>query len=133
MSSYFDGLSREIAEVFSRTRDQQVILDEVRAVEERLFQDVTRLTGDREFPDDLRQQALGILACRAIYQPEGVPVPQKAVEYLLCVGISPAVEGLHDLFHTVARRRHVTRFGALSDHPQFDVERRDEHDSEMRS
>lgn len=133
MSSYFDALAREVREIADRKPPTSILLEEVKVVEERLYHDVTAITGDREFPDDLRQKAMGILAVHSIYQPRLVPIPAKAVEWILACGYSRAIERMHDLFHEVASRRIETRFGKLSDHPKFDAERRNDHDEEAQS
>lgn len=131
MSSYFDALSREVAEAFEIEDDDQLV-ETVRNIEARLYRDVTYLTGDREFPDDLREKAMNVLAIQSIYCPGDFPEPQKAMRRILGrVGYSRAVEDMHELFHELARRRLPTRFCvALSDSPTHMALLRDEHDSE---
>jgi len=128
MSSYFDEKAREVAQAFEDADDEQGFLLRLVDIERRVYNDVTMLTGDREFPEDIREKALGILATKAVYQPSRLPVPEKALEYATSIGVSRAVEDLHDLFHELAGRRIETRFGRLSDQPVFDRERRDEQD-----
>lgn len=49
MSSYFDALSREVAEAALDTSDDD-FLDALAAIECRLFREVAAATGDREAP-----------------------------------------------------------------------------------
>lgn len=130
MSSYFDALSREVSEAADRFgfEDTEQFLAEVVAIEERMYQDVVLVTGDREFPDDLREKILGVLATVAVYQPGRVPMPSRARELVTRTRYSRAIEDVHDLFHEVARRRIETRFGILSDNPPSILALRDEHD-----
>lgn len=130
MSSYFDALAREVAEAHATADTPEACLEAVQAIEARLYQDVTQVTGDREFPDDLRERMLGVLAVKAVYQPGALPVPEKARRWVVECGSSRAVEDLHDLFHELARRRLVTRFGLLGDHPPSILARREEFDTE---
>lgn len=128
MTSYFDALSAEIAQ---GPEDPKQYLEHVREIEGRAWATITALTGDREFPDDLREQILGAFAVHGVWQPKGCIPNEKAEARILEHGCySRLIEKLHDLFHDVARRRHETRFGRLSDHPAFDLARRDDHDEE---
>jgi hypothetical protein len=128
MSSYFDDKSREISAAHE-VDDFEERLAAVQAVEEELFRDVTAITGDREFPDDLRERMLAVLAVRAVYQPGNLPVPEKALSHVTHqTGFSRAVEDLHDLHHELASRRLRTRFGVLSDSPALNRALRDDHD-----
>ena len=129
MSSYFDALSREIAELADQDRGDEEFIFEVIKVEERLYADVTAITGDREFPDDLREKIMGVFAVWGIYQPGKLPISSKAEQFLLFSKCSEAVESIHELFHDLARRRIQTRFGLLSDNPTQIALLREEHDN----
>lgn len=120
MSSYFDQLAREL-------RDGE---RDVHDIERQLYCDVTYITGDRQFPADLRERAMGLLACNCLFRIDEIDPPQAAVRYFTIAGGSRALEELHELFHEVARRRVVTRFGLLSDDPRYDGVRRDDHDQD---
>lgn len=133
MSSYFDAMAREILEADESRPGNEEFLAAVIAVEERLWREVTRVTGDREFPNDLREKVLGEFARHAVYQPEGVPMPWKAREFVLSLRCSRVLEHVHELFHDVARRRITTRFGRLSDSPTQILALREEYDQERSS
>jgi hypothetical protein len=125
MSSYFDALTREVSD---GPQEPEAFIEHVRAIEGRVYATITQLTGDREFPDDLRERILGLFATQGVYQPGSLPTPAKAIERALGLHYSRLIEDLHEAFHQVAQRRHETRFGRLSDHPAFDLARRDEVD-----
>lgn len=121
MTGYFDTAEREAAEAA-----RAFGLDAVALVEERVIADVNLITGDREFPDDLRERIQGCIAvCRAKC-PSGIPT--KGERYVEMVKRSKLLGELHSLFHEVARRRVRTRFGFLSDNPRASVVARDDHD-----
>lgn len=128
MSSYFDAMSREVAQAAEDAEQNAVFLTALIDIEERLFREVTAITGDREFPEDLREKMLGVLVMQAVYQPGRLSMPRKAVERALCCQSSRAVEDMHDLFHELARRRVETRFGRWNDSPTYNAALRDDHD-----
>ncbi len=125
MSSYFDALAREVAEL---PEDDALFIEGVKQIEDRLFHDVSYITGDREFPEKFREQAMTILACKRM-EVAGI-LNVRVRDYVLAVRSSRAVEDMHNLFHEVARSRTETRFGLLSDSPTGDAARRDEHDED---
>jgi len=118
MSSYWDTASREIAG--SET------VDEAKGIEERVIDEVLQVTGDREFPDDHRTEILGIIAVRRI-DPIGGDSKNRSREWFQSSQISRMIEDLHDAFHELARPRHETRFGPLSDNVNSNLFRRDAH------
>jgi hypothetical protein len=128
MSSYFDDKNRKVAEAFQNNGLDE-FLKELKEIEAEVYADVTLLTGDPEFPDDMREKIMQVLAVAGVYQPEGLSAPERAVDWAIAIGSSRMIEALHDLFHEVAGRRVETRFGLLSDNPRFDRERRDEEDA----
>ena len=135
MSSYFDQLSREVRDAADQHVEEStdnLFLDAVQAIEERMYRDVTQVTGDREFPEDLREQILTALAVHGIYQPGFVPVPERARQTTLVTGISNAIEEVHSLFHEVARRGIDTRFGRLSDSPTHILALREDYEETLR-
>jgi hypothetical protein len=117
MTSFFDEWARDHCEC--------QFLDDAKAVEAPLLAIVNLATGDREFPDDLREKAQGIIACWALSIPNPSP---KAIELFRVTGGSRACDDLHSLFHEVGSRRVDTRFGLLSDSPSQIVVLRDDHD-----
>ncbi len=129
MSSYFDERARQVAETADADDgDDGVFLLGVICIEAPMIDQVNLVTGDREFPDDLRQRIQGAIATKAVGAWHGVKPLQRTVDRALRCRTSLLVEELHDLFHEVARRRRHTRFGYLSDSPEDILARRDEHD-----
>lgn len=126
MSSYFDAIQRDIHEARAKENDAE-FRETLIAADARLFRDVTRVTGDVEFPDDLREKMLGVLAVYGCWQPGDVR-NEKAIEYGMAVSFSRAADKLHELFHELARRQVKTRFGLLSDSPTQIAVLRDDHD-----
>ncbi len=118
MSSYFDNAQR------MARRSYQFLLE----AEEQVFKDVVAITGDREFPYDLREKILGAMAVGFVYQVGDAPVPTIPEYAARNMGYSAGIEQVHDLFHELARRRIKTRFGVLSDSPTQMVKLRGEHD-----
>jgi hypothetical protein len=129
MSSYFDALSREAAVAADGIDDDEAFFNEIVDIDRRLYEDVSAITGDREFPDDLRHAMLGAFAVHSVFQPGNVPVPKKARMRVLAYRGSRVVEAMHDLFHELARRRIQTRFGLLNDSPSYMLVLREDHDS----
>jgi len=131
MSSYFDDKTYRV----SRASDEAGkcgadFIAAVVIIEQEVIRDVTLVAGDREFPDDLREKAMSIIANWHVGKQNGLEPVQKAVEYATFMQMSELVEKMHTLFHEVASRRIMTRFGRLSDNPPDILARRDEHDSE---
>lgn len=121
MSSYFDEAQREVADDFSS----------IAAVEKRVIRDVLLVTGDREFPDDLREAIVGEIA---VYRYEtfndDLP-PTRGHDMDEVSRMSHLIERLHERFHELARRGIVTRFGRLSDRPSGILAAREEYEKEM--
>lgn len=130
MSSYFDSMSRRVAEARDKFPQDHEFLAAIILIEADLFDDVVKITGDREFPDDLRENMLGVLAVKGVYQPGNLIPSTTAIVRVLRSRDSRAVDDLHDLFHSLARRRIETRFGFLFDDPVGMAKLRDEHDAE---
>ena len=120
MSSYFDTAQRA-----ARRSYRDLML-----AEEQVYRDVVLITGDREFPDDLREKILGVMACGFVYQTGSLPTPHQADRMAREMGYSAGIEKVHELFHELARRRVRTRFGILCDSPTQMRMLRDEHDEE---
>src|SRR3546814_13072141 len=66
--AYWDALRREVHEASSLSNDDFV--EVVIEIEARVISAVSLTTGDREFPDDLRQQIQGIIAVHAVRSEE---------------------------------------------------------------
>ena len=131
MTSYFDDAERAVHDIF---RKRPGVMDEeylflVAQIEEPVVQAVLLNTGDREFPDDLRQKILGIIATQAIYQHAGLKPVDEARRYTLACRTSGLLSALHSAFHTLAGRRLRPRFGFWTDSPSQNLVSRDDHDS----
>lgn len=130
MSSYFDNLSRQVSEVPRDPADG--FISGVATIERSMIDTIVLVAGDREFPHDLREKIMSAIAKWHVGTYAGLEPSPKAIEYVSSLSMSELVERMHSLFHDVASRRIVTRFGRLSDHPQDILHRRDEHDSPER-
>lgn len=118
MSSYFDNAQR------LARRSYEDLLE----AEEQVYKDVCYITGDREFPHDLREGILGTMAVYFAWHLKGVPASRNAIKRARMMGCSHGIERVHELFHDLARRRVETRFGILCDSPTQMSKLRDEHD-----
>ncbi|MCP4496224.1 MAG: hypothetical protein GY825_05530 [Phycisphaeraceae bacterium] len=128
MSSYFDEMNRKVRDA-DQIEDDGDFLWHVRTIEEQVFADVSIVTGDREFPDDLRQQIMAEFAVHGIWQPGDLTPTPNARDYVAMMRMSKVIDLVHERFHELARRRVVTRFGLLSDSPTQIRVLRDDHDS----
>ena len=126
MTSYFDEAERAVSRLtFS---DAESYVRAVADLEEPIIRDVTLNTGDREFPDDLRERILGIIAVKAMRAPGGLPPTQNARDYVLTVRRSELLADLHSAFHALASRRVKCRWGYWSDSPRQNLLSRKCHD-----
>lgn len=138
MSSYFDDLNRELHTLFKKQTGLDDFRDPVasvkffidyRMLEEQVIKTVSFCTGDREFPDDLRERIQGIIAVKCVFGGDGRG-NKKNLDMLMAMRTSELFAQLHSAFHEVASRRVETRFGLLDDNPESIVKRRDFHDAE---
>jgi len=132
MSSYFDHKSTEVSdasEQFSMPTQRDNFIQAVAEIEQQLINDVTLIVGDREFPADLREKAMSLIAQWHVGTHASLAPREEAVRFVAACRMSDLVERMHSLFHEVASRRVRTRFGLLSDHPRDMIDRRDEHDA----
>jgi hypothetical protein len=126
MTSYFDKAEREASHLTFLDADSY--LEAMAAVEEPVIHDVTLNTGDREFPDDLRERILGIIAVKAVRGPGGLPTTARTRDYVLSVRRSELLADLHSAFHALASRRVKCRWGFWSDSPSQNLLSRKCHD-----
>lgn len=105
MSSYFDHAQSTIRNDFQS----------ISTVEAQIKKDVLLVIGDQEFPDDLRQKILGIIATQQYDSPVGPPTKGHQISEMM--RYSELIDQLHSAFHNVARKQIKTRFGILSDKP----------------
>lgn len=137
MTDYFDTADREVRECLVAPNPNGLLTDDlyvsrVAEVEGRVVREVLLCTGDREFPDDLREKILNCIVKRGLVDFAGKlrdPPNADAVDYATTVHSSDLLGSLHSLFHEVARRRIYTRFGPWSDSPSGNLYRRDDHDA----
>ena len=121
MTAFWDQREREIHEAGT--------IEEAIALEKATFDIVTQLTGDREFPNHVREQALIIMATKSISDcPKGIPGGGR--RHYEVAKLCQAVSSLHCLWHFLAEDRITTRFGLLTDSPDEDLRARDKHDSD---
>jgi hypothetical protein len=126
MTTYFDDLTREVRDQCSQLSRDEPFLLSLEHIEERVVQDVTLCTGDREFPDDLRQEIMGVIAVNRVRTVEGMS--NKANWRAATMRCSPLLISLHQAFHSLASLRVQTRFGILTDDPRANWRDRDAHD-----
>lgn len=129
MTDYFDKAEREVRE---RTAGGDEPLHAARTVEARVVRDVLLCTGDREFPDDLREKILTRIVASGLVDYSGKPrTNAEAEDYASSTRSSDLLGRLHSLFHELARRRHPTRFGPWSDSPEGNLYRRGVADEDL--
>lgn len=116
MTTYFDQARKDVRVAASMHADE-CFMDAVAGIEARVVQHVNLVTGDREFPDDLREEIQGIIAVCGVTTPKGCP-PTTGYKRTLVTRRSLLLERLHEAFHEVARRKVQTRFGKWSADPE---------------
>ena len=105
MSSYFDAKSNGVIEASERFRkDAEGFMSAVEEIEKALIADVVLAVGDREFPNDLREKAMSLIANWHIGVYAGLEPRAKAVEFTKSMRMSELIERMHALFHEVAQR-----------------------------
>lgn len=125
MTAYFDQLNSNVHSVSCACPDSELFLEALAEIEMEVIETVNLVTGDREFPADLRERIQGLIAINAVNNGWG-----KADRKASVARLSPLFQELHSAFHDVASRRHQTRFGMLTDSPRDILTRRDVHDDE---
>ena len=135
MTAYWDALRREVQDASSLSNDDFV--EVVIQIEARVIRTVSLTTGDREFPDDLRQQIQGIIAVHAVdpgchvFERSSTELANaRAKARLLTMRSSILLEELHRAFHQVGERRAVNRYdGYFTDDPSSFLRARDARES----
>lgn len=155
MSSYWDSVRTEVRLLSEQhKKSPDLFVEQVRLLEDRVLRIVDLTTGDRDFPDDLRQKIQGIIAMkslraldilnRVLNEPgtaPGVRTGGSMSEFLERAAdperdlrsfwYHELFEDLHSAFHKVAERRHEHRFGGwFSDNPDGFLRIRDEATSD---
>ncbi len=128
MTSYFDALRVEVRKTSEVTNDED-FLSAVEEIEAGVIADVNLITGDREFPDDLREKIQRLIAFHQTKVMRDLP-PTRARELNLRMRRSQLIQELHSAFHEVGSRRIKTRFGILSDHPRSNLSMRESYEKE---
>lgn len=135
MTAYFDDLARSVSNASTWAAEahpddaeerDSYFLARLEMGERRVIRVVNLVTGDREFPDDLRQRIQSIIAMHRITPVESLEPRAKAVEAARVTRTHPLLQELHSAFHDVAQRRIETRFGILSDSPTAILSMRDD-------
>jgi len=116
MSSYFDNAQARVREDF----------DSISIVESNVIHDVRLVAGDRETPDQIRGDLMGIIATGRYDNPKGMEDLPRTKGYKLsnALKLSWMVEQIHSYFHEIARQNITTRFGWLNDNPKDILNRR---------
>lgn len=127
MTAYFDEAMHRSLELDHVSGQDNAYVTAMAEIEEPIVRDVLLNTGDSEFPDDLKQHALKIIAMRAVWC-SGLTRSKEAHDYTLAMHYSRAIEELHSLFHTLAQRRIATRFGLWTDSPRGNIDAMRRHD-----
>ena len=130
MTSYFADHSSQVSEAAGTAMDDKAFLFFISNIEREVIPEINLVTGDREFPDDLREKIQGIIAMHRTTSVGDVQPRQRAVDMATTVRMCPLISELHRAFHEVGTRRHRTRFGILSDNPTVILAMRDDHDNE---
>lgn len=137
MSSYWDSIRTEVNTLADQLKDNpEAFAIQVQLVEDRVLHTVDLVTGDRDFPDDLRERIQGLIAkksIRAFEMMKGMFPKIMSTSFrdpredLKAFWHHELFEDLHSLFHDVATRRHQHRFGGyFSDNPDGFLRVRDE-------
>lgn len=127
MSSYFDKAALEVDALRDLPDDE--FIEQVKHIENRVAKECLLCAGDREFPDDLRQDIVATISLLTLGYHDMKPI-ERSVEFAKSLRQSLLISRLHDKFHNVATRRIQTRFGTLNDNPGNILYRRDNHDQE---
>ncbi len=118
MSGYWDENAREIKANF----------EHINAIETKIIATVQLVTGDKEFPEAMRQRILNAIHMWRYHNPI-VPEynPTEGHRMSEMTRRSRLVDELHSLFHDLAGLAVQTRFGQLSDDPDDILNRRNEY------
>lgn len=136
MSSYFDAIMAQFRDISFLPEED--FLERAVEIETQVIREVSLTTGDKEFPDDLREK---IQSCIAVWsydyeqyasgghpRERKIPINENAKHWLLTMRYSRMCESLHTLFHEVAVRKIEHRFGGFfSDSPEGFLKVRDSY------
>lgn len=124
MTTYFDEAAQAVTS-HAGLPDPE-FLAALQQVETQVCVDVSLCTGDREFPESLREKIMGAIAVWQSRTDGGIPT--KGRQFSLVMRSSYLIGELHGLFHQLASGRVKTRFGMLTDDPEANLKMRACHD-----
>ena len=130
MTSYFDDLRTEVRNISTVSQNDAEFLLSLEEIEHGVIRDVNYITGDREFPEDLREKIQGLIAVHRTQVMRDEP-PTRARELNLRMRRSQLLQELHSAFHEVGFRRIKTRFGVLSDNPRVNCLMRESYENPL--
>jgi hypothetical protein len=121
MTAYWDATQRDLREA-AKLGDEEFLARSIE-IETRVIEEVSLVTGDREFPDDLRDRIQGIVWRTAIdydayvqrgsRRPRSLEMNERSKRWLLTMRYSVMCEELHAAFHSVAQQRPPNRFDSF--------------------
>ena len=129
MTAYFDEACARVAESAARNHGDAGFLEMVRILEGGVVRDALLCSGDREFPDDLRETLVKCIAINGIYCPGDLSPVDRTRKTVLALQKSILIDAIHAIFHKLAERRHSTRFGWWTDDPAENLRARTECDN----
>lgn len=130
MTSYFDERAAKIHSLYRENPkiNDDYFLHQLCVIELKVIRHVTLNTGDREFPDDLREEMLLAITKHTACIVGTLPPRKQAVAYATTMHTSGLLSTLHSLFLKLASRRIKTRFGMWTDSPSQNLLSRGCHD-----
>jgi hypothetical protein len=131
VTAFWDEKRREVRDLDDLAKregwSEDKFVEAVVGLERQVIQVVSFVTGDRDFPNDLRELIQKKVAIDAVHALPEIAPNSEAREWLVSMRYSRLFEELHSAFHEVARRRPKHRFeGAFSDDPSGFLRIRDE-------
>jgi hypothetical protein len=122
MTQFWDEKRREARDLSELAKregwSEEKFIEAIVELERQVIQVVSLVTGDRDFPNDLRELIQRKVAVYAIHALPEIEPNAEAREWVVSMRYSRLFEELHSAFHEVARRRPKHRFeGAFSDDP----------------
>lgn len=112
MTAYWDAIRHEVQEASRLPND--AFVEAVMAIETRVIRIVSLTTGDREFPDDLRDKIQGIIAVHALRfdgnpsiwdRTDAIETPVDPQHDPIEPIVSPQLAALHEQLRTQARAK----------------------------
>jgi len=130
MTSFFDDYNREVSAAAETEMPDKAFLFFIAYLEREMIPKINLVTGDREFPEELREKIQGLIAMNRTTSVGDIKARQQALDEATLGRTCPLVTELHRAFHVVGSRRIKTRFGVLSDNPDVNLAMRADHDGD---